>query len=499
MFKNKIKRIFISLITNPILLIAYWLFFYELASVCRYGRFRGNLYILLGTTIFILAMIIFTVVKVIKSEEDKFLKVSRVKPWRYISIILIVVITLFYGFNIYKSSIKYNGKLSWVIDGIKNNKSVEFVHNDIYKYGVQGIFEDINKKFKLPKKLYMVNNFTLDFNSDGIITSFETFVYGKSDKGKEESYLISYNSNKSKKIDIRLNGYAAPTYNYDKLLEPLIDTVKTIPYDKVFDKFNSKKYGLVYYGKRDWGNNTKGIVNMLRGTTEENVNAIKSPMIGYTVSIFVPGKENEITPMRFNLVCDKEWSKDKTPPKDESDGNAETGISENNEKPQDTNEQFYLTKEIGYRLDVTGAALGSRSYSLSKTTDGGKSWSVINESPFGDTLGGASGISFINDKLGFIGLSKNGGGNGYLYRTDDGGKTFKEVSYPEHKIKDDGKEVSPFDTPSMPYEKDGVLKMLVGQGADGDYNGNSKALYESKDQGKTWVYVKEVKNSEIDN
>ncbi len=35
--------------------------------------------------------------------------------------------------------------------------------------------------------------------------------------------------------------------------------------------------------------------------------------------------------------------------------------------------------------------------------------------------------------------------------------------------------------------------MLVGQGTDGDYNGNSKALYQSKDKGKTWEYVEEVK------
>ncbi|EEM38701.1 hypothetical protein bthur0004_53640 [Bacillus thuringiensis serovar sotto str. T04001] len=37
--------------------------------------------------------------------------------------------------------------------------------------------------------------------------------------------------------------------------------------------------------------------------------------------------------------------------------------------------------------------------------------------------------------------------------------------------------------------------MLVGQGADGDYNGNSSILYQSKDQGETWEYVKEVKDN----
>lgn len=34
--------------------------------------------------------------------------------------------------------------------------------------------------------------------------------------------------------------------------------------------------------------------------------------------------------------------------------------------------------------------------------------------------------------------------------------------------------------------------MLVGQGSDGDYNGNSKSFYESKYNRKTWKYIKEV-------
>ncbi|TCJ77209.1 UNVERIFIED_ORG: hypothetical protein EDC93_11450 [Bacillus cereus] len=35
--------------------------------------------------------------------------------------------------------------------------------------------------------------------------------------------------------------------------------------------------------------------------------------------------------------------------------------------------------------------------------------------------------------------------------------------------------------------------MLVGQGADGDYTGDSIALYQSKDNGEIWEFVEEVK------
>lgn len=73
--------------------------------------------------------------------------------------------------------------------------------------------------------------------------------------------------------------------------------------------------------------------------------------------------------------------------------------------------------------------------------------------------------------------------------------SFKKVEYPPHEVKLDHTQstISPFDSPSMPYEKDGVFNMLVGQGADGDYNGDSSALYQSKDNGETWEFVEEVK------
>ncbi|WP_297632956.1 hypothetical protein [uncultured Clostridium sp.] len=498
MFKTKIKKVIISLIMNPILLIIYWIFFYALASLCQYGRYNNNIYILVGALIGILLITIFTIIRMKKREKDELKKKEKLNVWKYISIVIIILITAFYGFNIYKSGIKYNGKLSWVIERMVNHKSVKFENNNIYKDGVQGIFKDINKKIALPSKLFISTNFTLNYNADGTITSFDTFVYGKNRNGKEQSYLISYDSKKSKDITVILNGYANPTYNEDKLLEPLIETVSAIPFDKVEYKFNTENYGLVYYGKRDWGNNTTGMVFITRGTKEENLEAVQTPIIGYTVSIFVPGEEEDINPMRFNLINNKEWSKSKTPPTN-SVNNAQNNNEDNTNNAENSKEQSYRTKEIGYRLDVTAAALGSRSYSLSKTTDSGKSWSIINENPFGDMLGVANGVKFINEQIGFIGLSKNGGTNAYLYRTDDGGKTFKQVNYPTHKIVQDGKEVSEFDFPNMPYEKDGVLEMIVGQGSDGDYLDGGTGLYESKNQGQTWSYVKEVKDNNESN
>lgn len=405
---------------------------------------------------------------------------KRVIKRLIISFIIVVIITCVYGVRTYSS------KLSWFLDDIKNKRSVKFEHNNIYEDGVEGIFNDIGKKFDLPGKAYISNSFRLNFDQDGTITSFETFVYGKNDKDKQQAYLIYYDKKKSKNITVELNRNVNANYNDDKLLEPLISTVKAISIKDVVSKWNENKYGLVYYGKRDWGFNTEGIVNVDEKGNEKPASAA-SPIIGYTVSIFVPGKEEEYIPVRYNLKCDLDWSKSTTPPK----GNDNERIS--NESNKD-NEEFYLSKEAFYRLEITDAAAGSRFYSLNGTMDGGDTWKVVNEDPFQGRGGVASGITFINDKIGFLGLSHSGGSNGELYRTEDGGVSYKKVDIPVYEVKlDSGEAMTPFDFPAMPSEKDGTLNMLVGQGADGDYNGGCSALYQSKDKGKTWEFIKEVK------
>ncbi|MFD4704406.1 WD40/YVTN/BNR-like repeat-containing protein [Gottfriedia sp. NPDC058432] len=484
--RGNVKRILKSLLTNPIFLIGYWVFGLKLASICKYGSIDKNLPILILSVVILLSTILFTTIKAVKNSDYKPNKITNLKAWKYISIVLFVSITLLYGVNIYKSGTNYNGKLAWYIERLKNQRSVKFEHNNVYNYGVKGIFDDINKKHSMPKKLYIVNNFSIKFNSDGTITSLDTFVYGKNDHGKVESFLITYDKNKSENITVYLHGYAAPNYNDDKLLEPLIETTNVIPIKKAVSKWNEKQYGLIYYGKRNWGYNTNGIINIDKDGREYSPETASTEIIGYTVSLFVP-MDKEITPARYNLIGDPNWSKPSTTL------NQATSDEKKNERIN-TNEQFFQSKEVGYKLNVADKALGSTFYSLSKTTDGGSTWTIINNDPYSGTVGGASGIVFLDDKLGFLGAVNPSGNEGALYRTNDGGKTFKKVNYTPHEVKlNNGQSIKPFDTPSMPYEMDGVLSMLVGQGSDGDYNGNSRELYQSNDKGQTWKFIKEIK------
>lgn len=154
-------------------------------------------------------------------------------------------------------------------------------------------------------------------------------------------------------------------------------------------------------------------------------------------------------------------------------------------------EVFLEGNKIGYRMVVTDAALGSRCYALLKSTDGGESWQMESGTPFPE-MGQGIDFTFLDEKLGFATLSHNGGDEAYLFVTENGGKSYEKVVMQGITVTlDDGTTYNPYDFPQMPYEKNGKLYVLCGQGMDGDYNGGDAAgmaLFESTDHGHTFVY-----------
>lgn len=148
--------------------------------------------------------------------------------------------------------------------------------------------------------------------------------------------------------------------------------------------------------------------------------------------------------------------------------------------------------KIRYQMIVEDAALGSRFYGLIKSTDGGAHWQVVSSDPFDGQMGGSVEFTFLDEMFGFATLSHNGGDAAVLYVTEDGGKHYEQVDF-AHKTYTDsvGNIVAPYDYPQMPYEKDGVIYVLCGQGADGDYDGGDSAhlaRYCSEDHGHSFVF-----------
>src|SRR5699024_12019397 len=152
-------------------------------------------------------------------------------------------------------------------------------------------------------------------------------------------------------------------------------------------------------------------------------------------------------------------------------------------------EEYFLNEKIGYQLIELDATLGTRFYGLRKTKDGGRNWTLHNENPFLDRTGGAAGLTFIDEELGFIALSHNVGNEYDLFRTSDGGLTFEQIELPSVSVTQNGAEFEPFDFPEMPIDSNGLLILYVNQGIDGDYQKDAKAVYISEDRGQTFEFV----------
>ena len=150
---------------------------------------------------------------------------------------------------------------------------------------------------------------------------------------------------------------------------------------------------------------------------------------------------------------------------------------------------------VEYRMIPVDRACGSSYYVfLSVERD---QVLTCNPDPYLGSGGAAKWVTFLEGgQLGFSCLAYSGGSYGSLYRTENGGKTFQYIEYPSAEVElSDGTIYNPFVMPERIYEEDGVLYMEAGQGPDGDYYGEMgfcSGLYESKDQGKTWIYIREI-------
>ena len=485
---NKKLKTFFSILTHPIFILVYAVSWHYLSKLAQYGNKAKNLPILFLSIVFFILWPIAYIIKTRRASESDGSKASFLggTAWHVAAIVILLAITVNYGSKVYHSAINYNGKLAWFIEDLKNKRTISFEENNLYENGLDGFINALDKKFNLPEELYISSSFDLKFSYDGTITYIDTFIYGKNQKGDKESYLVTYDRRKSDKITVYLNGYASEDYSEDKRLQPLIDTIEVIPFEKALSNWNQDEYGILYYGDRSFGYNPEGIVYIdFQGNTHNAENAY-SELKGYFVSLYVPEKLASYPPIRYLLTEDISSVQGEDP-------SSANNKPDSSKEPVDDSLTSYVSNNKGYRLTIVDAALGSRFYNLEVTEDGGKLWREINNDPFLGNTGGDAGIKFIDENLGFIILSKSGGSYGELYRTEDGGLSFAKVELPTPQLEDTSLDYIPFDFPEAPSLEGDKLILLVGQGQDGDYNGNSKGKFESTDMGKTWTFVGEIK------
>lgn len=153
---------------------------------------------------------------------------------------------------------------------------------------------------------------------------------------------------------------------------------------------------------------------------------------------------------------------------------------------------FFLDDKIGWRLVVADAAAGSRFYQLEKTADGGDTWEMANQNPFGGNLGVTEGLEFFDKNFGFAGLTGASQSHSSLYVTRDGGTTFTELQLPLETVtelpplaKELNFTIENYKYCEMPKKKEDILTIKLLTGA-GEIQG---IRFESKDNGETWAYA----------
>lgn len=52
------------------------------------------------------------------------------------------------------------------------------------------MIDDVREKISLPEKLYVSDDFCIEFTEDGTITNVETMLYGENDKGQLKGFCF---------------------------------------------------------------------------------------------------------------------------------------------------------------------------------------------------------------------------------------------------------------------------------------------------------------------
>ena len=239
-----------------------------------------------------------------KTRDFLMLKLSAVsffgkRCWRILACILLVVMTVLGAGAVVKSAMPWQGKLGSYLQMQQDKRTVKLVHDNVYAYGIEGLFSDIRDEIDLPETLCLSTSFNMHFAPDGKILSLDTMLYGFDEYGNfVDSYLISYTSSRSSKIAVYLHGSGGGIYKEDKDLAPLIEAVSLIPLKQKVRQWEGEEcYGILYYGKREWRDRA-GIRILNADGTESLPPDSDYYFYGYSISLFCPDNER-LTPLRY--------------------------------------------------------------------------------------------------------------------------------------------------------------------------------------------------------
>lgn len=426
--------------------------------------------------------------------------------WKSVTAIIVTLALLILGYKLFISDSKVGTYISIKLFHSKN-VTIELSDDNIYDNGLDNIINDISKKITLPKELYISDDFKILFNSDGAITSINGLLYGKNENESTESFLISYDKNKSKDLNLYLDKKVNDNYEKKYSIDPLINSLKVIPLKYSVGNCNETEFEILYSGEKEWDTDTKGIIYInSQGETKELKNP-SSKVTGYTVSVSVPNKEEKYTPLKYTLVDDI----------NNVDGEITTEIyrsdlltfNKNKSKTLSNGTiEFKLNNNVTYSLKSEGSVAYKndpsnegkftvKRYVLYKINEDTKKSILINDDVFNAQIASDLDMFFLDKNIGFITSSYIEGQElGSFYRTDDGGKTFEKVDLSNIQGESIGDDCH-IKLMSIPYEENGELFMKFIYTNNGIYKGY--VLCKSTDKGITWSINKVIPEDTIQN
>lgn len=495
---------FLYKISGKISLLLYILFLWQLWLLCRFGGVRQRLPVLAlcglaGLICFLMWLVARKKYKDTKREEKSLGK----RYMLLLEILAFVISTCCFVVGGIYSAMPYHGRLGSKLQALSAERQIPLNHTNFFNSGVSGILEDLKEELDLPKELYVVNQFQVDFNAEGEIQSIYTFLCGQDEKGEKKTYLVDYDAEQIQDMQVRLQNQTSVEYEADKLLQPMLTILEKADIEtqvKAWDQiFPRESYEILYYGRRAFSQ-AAGLTYIPGdadgdGKTEGEKDFSKlmsgGEMVGYEASLYLPAVK-EITPIRY--MMEPEYVSAETMKKAEEAQQTQTAKEEETWTldNSDGSMYFFLDHSTGWRMKVADAAAGSRFYQLECTEDGGETWTMANKDPFMGNIGVTEGVIFYDENFGIAGLTGASQTTSKLYITRDGGQSFAEISLPWEAVTELPKTAQEYGYTKESYgylnmpQRDGEVMTILAVSQSGNSQG---LLFQSQDLGETWSYA----------
>ena len=238
------RKLYWTILLNPLALILYAAGLRVLTRLFQWGGVARRLPVLIALGFAgVLWFIIWTIVY-FRQKRRKKREVQRGATVLLTAELLIfVLLTGYAGRQIYESAQPYNGKLSWILEEMRNTKKIAFEERDFSRYGLSGIVTALEEEAGLPEdsELYTANTFSVTI-ADGQIEAVDGYLYTLSGEAPQ-SYLITYDAAESPDMTVRLNGAVHTEYSRQERMQPMFDMIGALREQGFSGRVNDRKGG----------------------------------------------------------------------------------------------------------------------------------------------------------------------------------------------------------------------------------------------------------------